>query len=170
MEQRNLLEQIQHCAGNGKYDELASLLAQNPEADVNGTNIVTCPLKLAIMNNNKAVVGLLLDHGADPNARDSFSITPLHLAAQNASDEIVKLLLEHGANPQLRSNKGGLPLDWARYRGIGLETYISEGDANNWKVRERIIQLLGGNKDDVSLDEEQKKSRDELKKHGLVEG
>jgi ankyrin repeat protein len=41
---------------------------------------------------------LLLEYGADVNAKTRDGLTALHLSAQNGHLEIVKLLLEHGAD------------------------------------------------------------------------
>jgi ankyrin repeat protein len=41
---------------------------------------------------------LLLEYGADVNAKTTDELTALHLSAQNGHLEIVKLLLEHGAD------------------------------------------------------------------------
>ena len=43
-------------------------------------------------------VQVLLEHGADANARDDTHSTPLHLASLSASPEIVRMLIGQGAD------------------------------------------------------------------------
>ena len=45
------------------------------------------------------IVKYLIDHGADPNAKDDIGRTALILASENGQFEIVKCLIEHGADP-----------------------------------------------------------------------
>ena len=49
---------------------------------------------------------LLLEHGADVNARDNVHNTPLLLAMRHNSPDIARLLLEHGANPHSVYDEG----------------------------------------------------------------
>jgi ankyrin repeat protein len=49
----------------------------------------------------------LLDHGADPNARNDEGIAPLHAAAY---PEMAELLVRRGADINARSNDGSTPL------------------------------------------------------------
>jgi ankyrin repeat protein len=52
---------------------------------------------LAAGEGHLEIVKLLLEHGADVNAKTAYE-TALHLAAEKGHLEIVKFLLEHGAD------------------------------------------------------------------------
>ncbi|KAK3172952.1 hypothetical protein OEA41_006278 [Lepraria neglecta] len=56
------------------------------------------------------MVELLLEYGADPNAKDDSGWTSLHHAAQGGHDRIVQLLLEYWADPNAKNNSGSTPL------------------------------------------------------------
>ena len=55
-------------------------------------------------------VGLLLDHGANIEARYFYEATPLMWAAEHGSTEVVRALLERGANVEARDKYGGTAL------------------------------------------------------------
>ena len=63
------------------------------------------------------VARLLLEHGADLNARNNFGETPLYQAVANGTAEVVRVLLEHGANVGVENNKGKTPYQAALARG-----------------------------------------------------
>lgn len=54
-----------------------------------------------IFSNEKYIVKLLLDAGADPNARDSRDYTLLMHASKYGNKDIVNLLREYGAREEL---------------------------------------------------------------------
>jgi len=57
------------------------------------------------------MAGLLLDHGADPNARNWDDVTPLHQAVRARNIAVVELLLARGADPNARDKgRGSTPL------------------------------------------------------------
>lgn len=64
-----------------------------------------------------AAARLLLEHGAQANARQQRGFTPLHAAADSGDLDLIRLLLEHGADPGLADDDGQSPLDYARARG-----------------------------------------------------
>jgi ankyrin repeat protein len=57
------------------------------------------PLGRAAGAGDVAAMTVLLDHGADPNARGAHGLTPLATAARNGRVEAIELLLAHGADP-----------------------------------------------------------------------
>ncbi|MGH2449972.1 MAG: ankyrin repeat domain-containing protein, partial [Candidatus Limnocylindria bacterium] len=79
--------------------------------------IVVTPLHSAVAARNEETVALLLDRGADPNARQEGGFTPLHGAAQQGDEPIVELLLRHGADARLAAEDGRTAADFARESG-----------------------------------------------------
>ncbi|KAI9467307.1 ankyrin repeat protein, partial [Lactarius psammicola] len=57
-----------------------------------------------------AIVRVLIQHGADVNARDETQSTPLHLASSSGSPETVRVLIEHGAGVNTRDGSNNTPL------------------------------------------------------------
>lgn len=66
-----------------------------------------------------AAVAVLLEHGADIEARDDFHNTPLHAAIEGGNPDTVSLLLEHGADIEARDDIGANPLHRAVAKIIG---------------------------------------------------
>ena len=60
------------------------------------------------------IIGILLDRGADINARDSGEVTPLFWAADQGNVNTVALLLERGADANLRGKHGETALERAK--------------------------------------------------------
>jgi ankyrin repeat protein len=76
-------------------------------------NIGGTPLMYAASSRNIEVVRLLLEKGADVNARHSGNGGALMLAAQMGNPGIVKLLVEKGADVNLRNDYGYTALMYA---------------------------------------------------------
>ena len=65
-----------------------------------------------------AAAKLLLDHGANVNARrPSDGETVLHLAVPTCNRELVELILANKADVNVRNNEGKTPLDYAKANG-----------------------------------------------------
>lgn len=64
------------------------------------------PLHAAVASRSLDAVRLLLDRGADANARQQVGYTPLMGAAGSGRDELVDLLLAHGADPSAVADDG----------------------------------------------------------------
>jgi uncharacterized protein len=59
------------------------------------------------------IVKMLLDAGADPNARQERGFVPLHSAVANGNVPVVELLLKHGARPDAKADDGKTAGDMA---------------------------------------------------------
>lgn len=76
----------------------------------NGSDGTTSPLHMAVHTGNAQYVRMLLEKGANPNARDEAGETPLHSAIRRGDHAAVSALLDFGANPNLRDRYGRTPL------------------------------------------------------------
>ena len=63
-------------------------------------------LHAAASRGDLEIVRMLLQAGADPNARQEGGFVPLHSAAQNGNVPVAELLLKHGAKADARDDKG----------------------------------------------------------------
>lgn len=60
----------------------------------------------------ESIASVLVEHGADVNAKDSGGETPLHCASRFNFDKIVSLLLKNGADPSVSDNRGNPAIAW----------------------------------------------------------
>ena len=74
------------------------------------------PLHEAALKNHTSVIRLLLDRGANINARDAENQTALHKAAWNNCTSAMLLLLDRGAHHNAKTVSNQTPLDLARWR------------------------------------------------------
>jgi len=109
-----------NAANTGDHVTAAALLAEG--ADVNGrcrivhTAEIGTPLHAAIFDNKPGMVEVLLDHGANFNAKDTSGSTPLHEAVEKGDANLVGLLLHHGAAVNVTDRAGRTPLLIAAFR------------------------------------------------------
>jgi ankyrin repeat protein len=108
-----------HLAAFFGQPSVAQLLVDR-DADVNAeadNSSHVQPLHSAVAGRDAQCVQILLDAGADVDARQHGGSTPLMAAAQNGDLEIVRALLAVGADPSLRSDDGRSPFDFAEAEG-----------------------------------------------------
>lgn len=101
----------------GDGDAVSRALITNPALVSARTSDGDMPLHIACWQKQLAVLGVLLAHDPDVNARGCFGRTPLHYAVHEGraiSAALVGMLLAHGADPALKDDNGYTPADWAR--------------------------------------------------------
>ena len=98
------------------------------------------PLHFAVASGNSELVTLLLEHGADVNAKTTNGWTPLHSAVERRDLEMARLLLDAKADPDAKDTSGRTPLALAMERGDmrALGGRRPGGAA----VRESVVELL----------------------------
>ena len=99
--------QLHHCAQNSLTTSVKRLLSirninVNVKNDVSGST----PLHWAAANGHVEIVRLLLQNGADVNAKDRWDGTPLHWAASEGHIDILHLLVENGVDLEAQDNVG----------------------------------------------------------------
>ena len=106
-----------------KNEKLQDLLKKvNSTADFSGVELKevnqrgffgTTPLHVAVIWEDLEAVRILLESGAEPNAKAELNYTPLHDAVDFENLEITKLLLEFGASKETKNTEGNTPLQIA---------------------------------------------------------
>lgn len=118
------------AAALGNTDCTYLLLAAGADPNVRVPLSRTTPLLEAVMRAPVKTVQLLLEHGADPNAADSWGETALHLLARGPAeraDAIVPLLALHSADFERRDLRDYTPLHEAAADGnlSMVRTYVA---------------------------------------------
>ncbi|HUH06295.1 MAG TPA: ankyrin repeat domain-containing protein [Egibacteraceae bacterium] len=123
-----------HLAAFFGNDDCAQyLLEQDAAVDaVSRNDMALQPLHSAAAGGHVVVAGMLLQRGAEVDARQHGGWTALHAAAQHGDTALCELLLRYGADPGLR-NEGGtvaaelVPRDNAELVELLLWAWLSSG-------------------------------------------
>jgi len=103
---------LMRCARTGNLDAVKSLLARGADVRAKETQHAHTALMWAVAAKHPEVARVLLEHGADVNARSSTGFTPLLFAAQQGDMECVRILLPH-ITPNVWNASWTLASSWA---------------------------------------------------------
>ena len=106
---------LQHALELSEVETVETLL--DVGVSVHGTDRTGFPWLYTASLGGPEKVQLMLNAGADVNARSSFGQPVLSILAERASPEIVKMLLDAGANPDVCDASGRVPLFYAIQSG-----------------------------------------------------
>ncbi len=115
------------AASAGDLSAINDALGDSADLNALDSQFGITPLGWAALNGQTEAAKLLIEKGADVNARSRDGSTPLNSAAFLGRVETVKLLLEKGADTTLRSNDGTTPTDVARL---------------DWQLTQFVVGLL----------------------------
>jgi uncharacterized protein len=122
------------CVGTAlasSYDDLVTAVKAGDQAKVTalldaglspmvaGTEKQSPVLVVAVVLKNQDMARLLLQRGADPNARHAtyYNATALMMAVNNRDAGMARLLLDAGANVNLTDKAGDTALNWTTFWG-----------------------------------------------------
>ena len=123
----SLSHNLWKAASVGDLSAIKDALGDSADLNALDSQFGITPLGWAALNGKTEAAKLLLEKGADVNARNRDGATPLHSAAFLGRIETVKLLLDSGADTTLRSNDGTIPTDVARL---------------DWQLTQFVVGLL----------------------------
>jgi cytohesin len=110
------IRDIHEAAYKGDVATVRAILSASPNQINARDKYKRTPIHSAAMGGQVGVVELLLDYGADINARGDNGHTPLHfyrimsLYFDFPNADVVEVLLAHGADPNALTNHGSTPL------------------------------------------------------------
>jgi len=132
---------LMNAVGKGDIKEAERLLSSGADVNERWFDNYT-PLHFAAFYASQPnVAALLIEKGADVNAKDNYGRTPLYVAAWKGQVNFVTLLLKKGADPGIATNEGKTPLRIAQDSGhTTIAKILSEAEK----------KFLNGNEDSVA--------------------
>ena len=126
---------------SAESEQVRKLISNNPKLIQSRTLLGKTSLHMAVESGNSNIVALLLEAGADVNAKGD-SVTPLHLAAFYGSVQIAEMLLKAGADV----NAIGF-----RHNDTPLHVAAFHGHVN-------VVKLLLAHGADINIENMQRKT------------
>jgi ankyrin repeat protein len=131
------------CAIRQGHLDIAALLIQSPDIDLNLQSNGQTVLMLAIEKGEVDLVKTLLDRGADLNMPQSDGKTALILAIEKGEVDLVKTLLDRGADLNMPQSDGKTALILAIEKGeVDLVKTLLDRRAHSNKLKNQLAPFM----------------------------
>jgi hypothetical protein len=116
---------LMHAAWRGQVAAMRWLIGKG--ALVDSGPMQWSALHYAAFAGQAEAAGVLLDHGADINARSSNGSSVLMMAVYEGHEPLVKALLARGADPRVKNDRGEGALEWAfKFKHLGIARMVGD--------------------------------------------
>ena len=115
---------LMHAAWRGNIDAVRWLLAKG--ARVNSEPMHWSALHYAVFAGHRDVAALLLERGADLNARSTNGSSVLMMAVYEGHEQLARELIARGADRSLKNDRGDGALEWAfKFGRLGIARLVA---------------------------------------------
>ena len=128
-------------AATNDVQSVEQVLRANPSIDLNRRDPSSgfTPLVVAACHDAEKVAEVLLDKGAELDARTNDQSTAAHLAFLFGQDNVTKVLIEQGTDLSTRNQFGATPAD-----NLSADMTLTRGIAGHLQVRKTNEEILAG--------------------------
>jgi ankyrin repeat protein len=123
-------QSLHDTVSRGDLAQVRAMLAADPSLVHSTNELHKTPLHYAVHYKQLDILPILLEHGADLNAKDITGLTPLHVAAIIGQRESAEWLLSQGAELEPRDNFGDTPVHTAALFHGGLLAVLEKHGAS----------------------------------------
>lgn len=140
-------DSIWHAVHTGNTAAIERYLAEGADVNTKDGKFGVTPLAWAVLGRQIEAVELLIQKGADINAKNNDTFTPLHTAAFLGEYAIAQLLVNNGADVNAKNEDGDAPMnslevDWETTEAIAEWIQIEVDRASVERGRAKLAGLL----------------------------